>query len=175
MKKLLLGVTTAFALILGMGMSAMPASAQSFDFVSEGSGDVAWEFDFEESEKFTNTTGASFTFNGGAGTNGDANATGDYAFTGGVSGQYAGGTGSAYDDTVNGPYAQASFESGSFSASGALALDSAYDDTSTVEFDGLATAGGAGSVGVGTSEGWVYNYHQDGSGSFDYNVDVSAN
>lgn len=156
-----------------LAISALTTSvmAQDFVFETQGEGEIDWALDFSESETFTATSGAEYTFNGGAGTDGGATAEGDIAGTYSFSDQFAGGSGVAVDENGN-TYAAAQFSSGSYVETGGFAGDLAFDEMSEVSVGGIVTAGGAGSVGTGESTGFEYDYSQEGSGSLNYEFEA---
>lgn len=168
--------TLAVATLAFTGLAAAD-SAQDFTFTSSNSGDgsLEWEFNFEESTETTVESGAEFAFNGGAGSNGEATADGEYALVGGVFGEMAGGQGNAYSNTNGANFAQASFTSGSFAANGGITYDETFGvNAAEISFSGLVTAGGAGSVDTGLTTGAAYTYQQTGSGSYEYSQNNSA-
>ena len=151
------------------------ASAGDFEFESnlEGDGELEWNFDFTETEDFSELSGATFNFSGGAGTDGEAFANGEFTGVGGVFYEYAGGDGNAYSNTDGSNYAEAQFGSGSLAASAGFAGDLDFGDTE-IDFGGLVTAGGAGTVETGLTYGTEYSYSQTGTGSYDYMFNQSG-
>lgn len=158
-------------LLTGLGTAA---SAQDFEFQGNGDGTIDWGLNFTQSETYGSTQMATFTFNGGAGTNGDADAEGDIAATFGISGQTAGGNGYAVADTDLGTFAQSEFTSAAFSATGAIAGDLAFNGLSEVSVGGLVTAGGAGSAGTGLLMGSEYTFLQTGAGNLNFNYQAQG-
>ena len=155
-------LSMAAAVLLVSGVSA---TAQSFEFEVEG--EVEGSVSYTESFEFTETNGAEFNFNGGAGSNFDANTNGAIAGVDGVNGQFVGGAGQAFSDTDFGEFATAAYSSGSFAAAGGFASDRAFDDWAQIDGNGLVQAGGAGSVTTGVSTGYDLEFDANLTGELD--------
>lgn len=154
--------------VFGAGM----ASAQNFTFEETGSASGDFELNFTASDMKTETSGAEYTFNGGAGTEGSMKADGsNYALTGAIAGQYAMGSGDSVSDTNGNDYAKARFESGALSANGGVAYSEKFgNDPAKVSYKGLALAGGAGGVTTGLSDGSSYQLNVAGDAAGKYKL-----
>lgn len=175
MNKILM-MATAGMFSFAMGATAAFADpVQSFEFEEAGDGSLNFDFGFTATEETTVSNGAEFAFNGGAGTNGDATAEGEYALVGGIFGEVAIGAGNAYSNTDGESYAEASFASGAFAANGGVAYDETFgNNPAEMSFSGIVTAGGAGSVDTGSTTGSTYTYDVAGGGSYDYTQNSSS-
>lgn len=167
-------ITFALAAALAMTFGAMmPASAQNFTY--NANGEVDYTLDASETFEFTQTLGGNFAYNGGAGTAGAVNVEADLAATGALNAQEAGGYGSAYANN-GGVNVEAGFESASYTGNFGLAFSGGFNDAS-LSYDGVAQAGGAGSVDIGVSTGYELSFSQDltGSLSANYTQDLVLN
>ena len=162
-------MSTAVTALMAISSTAM---AQSFAFEENGSASGEFELNFSESELTTVSNGSEYSFNGGAGSEGNFTAKAeDLTAAAGISAQYAGGEGNAYSNTNGVNYAEASYGSGSLSANGGLALSgSLVGNPAKVSYNGLAIAGGAGSATSGLTTGNAYEYNAAGSGSGKYKL-----
>lgn len=165
-----------------MAAAALVASpgivfADDFEFEAELKGDGTLEWAFENTESFDIAfkNGAEYNYSGGAGADGEAMAKGEYTGTGGIFADGAAGYGLAYSDTDGNNYAEAGFASASLSANAGYAGDQSFTgDTSKIEYSGLSTVGGAGSVETGLTFGVETTYANSGSGSYDVDADLSG-
>lgn len=144
-----------------------------FEFDLEGDGEGVFEFEVNETISTTNFTKANFEFNGGAGTQGNAWADGQFSAVGGFYLEDAGGAGNAFSDTALGNYANASFASSSYGVNGGVAADWG-SGLSNIGHFGLIQAGGAGSAGTGITIGSTESWLLDGGFAYEIDADGEA-
>ncbi len=176
MKKNVLSIAAVLA-AFSLFVAPVMAAGFTFDNNLEGDAEVEWDFTATESNDETVSAGANYNFNGNAGTNGNAVAEGQWTGVGGVFLEAAGGYGLANSNTSGTNYAEAGYASGALSVNGGYAADQHVNGfMSEIEYSGLATAGGAGSVETGLTSGWetVYNNSGSGAGSYEFNNSGSS-
>lgn len=147
-----------------------PASAGTLWFGLNGVGDGDFNFEITETETFSFESGSSYNFNGGAGSNGNAWADGGASNVYGSFDEFAGGNGNAWSDTAGNNYANSTFSSASYAENGGEAADLAFG-LSSLSFNGLTVAGGAGQANTGLTSTSIYT--KGWGANFDY--DVNAN
>lgn len=169
--KSVLGLVAAAAILSFSTVSATQAETAWFNLEGEGAG----EFNFEvtELETVSVESGAFYDFNGGAGTNGNALAKGEYTGVGGLFFEQATGGGNALSDTLGNNYATSNFSSEAFSANGGFAADLDLAGlNSKMSYEGLAVAGGAGQANSGLT--WTNTTTNGWSAAFDYDVEADG-
>lgn len=167
--KSLSGILAIAALLSTTAM----ASAQTAWFNLEGEGEGEFNFEVTEFQTVSVESGAFYDFNGGAGTNGDAFAKGEYTGVGGLFFEQAAGSGDAWSDTLGNNYANSTFGSEAFSANGGFAAD--FDLAglnSKMSYEGLAVGGGAGQANSGLT--WTNTQTNGWNANFDYDVEADG-